>query len=240
MRGGDAALHSRHLFAGLLTCAVCGSSLTAVTSGHGSPRYGCRNSWKNGTSTCDNRLTVRAKVADAAILDGLRAELLRPELVQYVTGRLAAALNDLIDNRPRLRSDLVAKHAAVEDRLRNLVDAVEEGGPAPALVRAIEAREAELRTLAARLGEMEEPLRDKLAVLPGWVQRQLEDTVGLLTDAPERTKTELRRLGVNLTVEPVRNEGPRSFLRVVGGVSLANLGFSQCLSGSTADLSHPR
>ena len=48
-----------------------------------------------------NRATVRAKVADPALLAGIRAELLSPEVVQTVTDQLAAALNHLMDQRPK-------------------------------------------------------------------------------------------------------------------------------------------
>jgi site-specific DNA recombinase len=76
--GRNAVLQSRNLFSGFMRCAVCGTAVIAVNTGGGSPRYGCRRSWRNGVSACRNRLTIRAKIADASLLDGLREELLRP------------------------------------------------------------------------------------------------------------------------------------------------------------------
>lgn len=52
---------------------------------------------KNGLSACSNRLTIRAKIADAALLEGMKAELLAPATVRYITEALAAALNRRID-----------------------------------------------------------------------------------------------------------------------------------------------
>jgi DNA invertase Pin-like site-specific DNA recombinase len=69
MRGRNAALFSKHLFSGFTRCANCGGAVTVVAGGHGSPRYGCQRSWRSGESQCSNRLTVRAKIADAHLLE---------------------------------------------------------------------------------------------------------------------------------------------------------------------------
>jgi hypothetical protein len=53
----------------------------------------------DGTSACANRLTIRATIADAALLAGSQAKL-RPETVDYVTSRLAEALEELRSRRP--------------------------------------------------------------------------------------------------------------------------------------------
>ena len=36
-------------------------------------------------STCDNRLTIRAKVVDPLVLNALQSELLRPEWIDTIT-----------------------------------------------------------------------------------------------------------------------------------------------------------
>lgn len=74
-----------------------------MSGGSGSFRYRCLRSWKNGREACANCLTIRAKVADPALLAGLRAELLRPDTVQYVTDALAREVNRIIDQRPTAR-----------------------------------------------------------------------------------------------------------------------------------------
>ena len=81
--GKHPALHSPHLFSGFMRCAACGGTIAIVTGGHGSPRYGCPRSWRHGVTECDNRLTIRTKIADPLMLAGLREELFRPETVTY-------------------------------------------------------------------------------------------------------------------------------------------------------------
>jgi hypothetical protein len=209
-------------------------------TGNGAPRYGCSRSWKDGVETCANRLTIRAKVADPALLAGLRAELLRPETVQYVTAALASVLNRVIDQRPALRARAESALRDALQRLENLVEAVEGDAGAASLLLAMHRREADVARLQAELEGLREPLEQKLAVMPTWVRQQLEDTVGLLSEIPERTKAEFARLGLSYVLHPVENEGDRPFLRAEGTTDFANLISGQCSQGSTSALIPPR
>jgi site-specific DNA recombinase len=241
VRGKNAAFHSRHLFSGFLRCGVCGRAVSIVTGGYGSPRYGCPTAWKSGGTVCSNRLTVRAKVADPALLAGLRAELLRTETVQAVTEALAAELNRVLDQRPAERKRVAEALADAERRLANLVQAVEAGTPARSLLEAIRAREADVARLQAQQAAFSEPIEQKLAVMPGWVKRQLENVASLLSGTPERTKTEFRRLGVQFVMHPTDAGNGRQFYQAVGSSPIAQL-----LAGrdstdlSTSDVTHLR
>jgi site-specific DNA recombinase len=223
VHGKNAAMHSRHLFSGFLRCGVCGGAVTTVTGGHGSSRYGCPTSWRHGVTACSNRLTIRAKIADAALVAGLREELLRPETLRTVTESLAAALNAVIDQRPKRREAIEQAVTVARRKLRNLVDAIEAGSGTSALFHALKAREAEIASLEAERRTLDEPLDDKLAVIPSWVRQQLEDTAGLLSDAPERTKAVFRQIGVSFMLYPVREEGQRPFLRAEGATDFAHV-----------------
>jgi hypothetical protein len=75
--------------------------------------------------------------------------------------------------------------------------------------------------------------------MPSWVRQQLEDTAGLLTDAPERTKAVFRQMGVSFTLYPVRHEGQRPFLRAEGTSDFAHV-ISGQFSASTSGLSNLR
>jgi hypothetical protein len=97
-----------------------------------------------------------------------------------------------------------------------------------------------VQRLQGELEGLNEPLEQKLAVMPTWVRQQLEDAVGLLSDTPERTKAEFRRLGLLFVLHPIEAEGGRPFLRAEGTTDLAHLVSGQCSQGSTTDLTHPR
>lgn len=225
LRGGDAALHSSHLFSGFMRCGICGGAITVVSGGYGMPRYGCQRRSKNGTTACSNKLTIRAKVADAALLAGLQAELLRPATADYIADQLAAALNELRNQRPAQREELDRAIAAADQKLTHLIAAVEAGAGAATVFQAIRDRDAELRTLQGQRAALDEPLDQRLAVVPTWVRRQLEDAAGLLRDVPERAKAQFHRLGLSFTIHPVQEAGARPFLRAEGSGDFERLAF---------------
>ena len=232
LRGREGALFSRHLFTGYMRCGECAGAFTTVSGGYGSPRYGCPAAWNSGASVCGNKLTIRAKVVDAALLAGLQAALLEPATIQRITDALAQQLNRVLDQRPAVQESRVASRDVLVRKIKNLVSAVEAGASSPALLQTLTAREADLRGLEAELARLAQisPLRDRLAVMPHWVRQQVAQLAELLRDVPERAKQEFRRLGVSFTFSPVRDEGERPFLRAVGTTE-----FSTILAGSSGD-----
>lgn len=240
MRGKNAALHSRHLFSGFMRCGICGGAITVVSGGWGMPRYGCQRHSKNGATACTNRLSIRAKVADAVLLEGLQAELVRPDTVTYIADRLATALNELIDQRPVRQDEIERAKTTAEQKLQNLIAAVEAGAGTPTIFQAIKDREAEIHGLEAQRAALDEPLEQRLAVIPTWVRQQLEDVASLLAEVPDRAKAEFQRLGIQFTVRPVYDERPRPFLRAEGSGDFEHLAFSQYATLTTTARSDPR
>jgi hypothetical protein len=117
-----------------------------------------------------NRLTIRAKVADAHLLT---AELLELATLQYIICALTDALNRPIDERPQLIADAAAAREVARQRLQRLVDAIEHGVAPATLAAAIAERQAELARLDAALRELAQPLDQRLALMPAWVRQEL-------------------------------------------------------------------
>lgn len=208
-------MYSQKLLVSLARCGVCGKAVSIVSSGHGSPRYGCPNSWHNGKDACDNRMTIMAKVADPVVLGGLQDALLQPSMLRTITKAVSAEVSKALSSTPSQQQALRTRRSGVEKKLTNLVQAIEEGIALPAVREQITKREAELRQIDDDLAALHRPAPVDLAVIPTWVRQQLEDLSGLLGDSPERAKAELHRLNIQFTVTPVRDEG-RPFLRVEG------------------------
>jgi hypothetical protein len=110
----------------------------------------------------------------------------------------------------------------------------------PSLSQAIVEREGDIARLDAELSQLAEPLHQRLAVIPSWVENQLRDLAGLLGETPERAKAEFRRLGLTVVMNPIRDEGSQSFYRATGQAALPCLAEIRDLSGSTVDRSLPR
>lgn len=215
MRGRHAALYSRYLFAGHLRCATCGRAMTIVAGGHGSPRYGCPTSWRAGETECQNRLTIRARVADPRLLECLQAALCAPTTVQHITEQLTTALNQHVQDGPRLQAEMDAARTDLQHRLNRLLDALERGAVTVADVsERLTTLRAELAQLEARQATLQgRLLPQRLAVIPAWVQQRLTDLVGTLQASTERAKREFQRLGVRVTLAPIRPAEGRPFYR---------------------------
>ena len=151
-RGRSARHHSRHLFSGFAKCALCGGAMSSVSGGKGSPRFGCRRSWQEGTSACPNRLTIRIKVAEPQILAKLQGDLIQPKTVAYIAQAveerartvLAAGSKDSTATRTLLDQE--------KRKLQNLVAALEGGAAAPlSVLKAIADRERTISQLEREL-----------------------------------------------------------------------------------------
>ena len=226
-RGRSGKHHSKHLFTGFAKCSVCGGAMSSVSGGKGSPRFGCRRSWNDGTSSCTNRLTIRIKVAEPQILAKLQVELLQPKTVAYIARAvereakkaLAAESKDAIATRRLLDQE--------KRKLQNLVTALEGGVASPSSVlKAIGDREKTIAQLEGQLAASASPPKKKeVGDLTKWVEHQLGDLVSFLKDDVPKVKSEFRRLNLALTFEPVDDE-PRAHYVVKGQCDLSALAFS--------------
>jgi len=105
---------------------------------------------------------------------------------------------------------------------------------------AIRERQAELARLESELGAFAEPLRERLAVIPGWAEAQLRDLERLLGDAPERVKLEFQRIGLRVVMEPVRDNPEAPFHRAIAEAALPWLAGTTELPRQTVDRSLPQ
>lgn len=239
MRGRNATLTSKYLFSGFMRCATCGSKITVMHGGSKGcePRYACSQSWRNGVTTCANRLTIRASVTDEALLSGLQAELLKPATMKYVSEALATAVSHRMTERPRLEAAARTARERAIGRLQRLVRAIEDGGASQSLTAAIREREAEIDALDRQLTTLSEQADQNLAVLPTWVRQQLRDLGSLLRESPKHARAEFLRLNLAVTLHVVQTTG-KPFYRAEGQADLPWLAGSVDLSGSVVGLSH--
>ena len=71
----ERARRPNYLLSGLLKCGICGGGFSKISQSH----YGCSTARNKGT--CDNLLTVRRDELEAKVLDGLKDQLMHPEMV---------------------------------------------------------------------------------------------------------------------------------------------------------------
>ena len=105
------------------------------------------------------------------------------------------------------------------------------GAHAPSLMGALREREAAVARIEAALAKAEQVPRKTAEAapdLPRWIEEQLRSLHALLLSNPERTKTEFRRLNLELVWTPVEAE-PRPYISVKGQCDLSALAFSVLL-----------
>jgi len=83
----ERARRPRYLLSGLLKCGACGGGFSKVSQSH----YGCSTARNKGT--CRNLLTVRRDALEAKVLDGLRHQLMQPEMVRTFVDEFYRELN---------------------------------------------------------------------------------------------------------------------------------------------------
>jgi site-specific DNA recombinase len=148
---------SKYLLTGMARCGLCGGTMIVHSRQHGRQRaffYACSSFEKRGRIVCPNSLKMWLQVADEAILEKLRQELLDPEILEAAAARAAArvaAPAEAIDGR---RHALETALGHTEAALGRLTQAIAEGGSVSTLVQAIRDQERRQQALRAEPGDL--------------------------------------------------------------------------------------
>jgi hypothetical protein len=132
-------------------------------------RYICSSYWNRGSSVCANGRMAVMEIADAAIRELLRSEVLRPAVIERALDRAVAILRTGAREQAqaRRRAELPGRIAALETELSNLADTAARGGAVPAILEALTRKDTERRALAGELaalsqaGQAAEPLEPR-------------------------------------------------------------------------------
>jgi site-specific DNA recombinase len=144
---------AQHLLTGLVLCGVCGGRMAAI----GRHYLGCSAARRQGS--CANKRSVPRPLLERLILDALRHNLMRPELV----AEFVRAFNEET-NRARHAAELQVEARRRElieiaRKLDGLIEAMAEGFRAPGL-------QAKLDALESRKAALERELADAAAPAP--------------------------------------------------------------------------
>ena len=126
----------RFLLSGLLTCGLCGGLYSII----GKDRYGC--STRRSKGTCNNTRTIKRQAIEARVLDGLKAPLVAPELVELFVSTFHTEFNRLNSERSATRNANQQELGRANRDLGRLVDTITSG--------------IDARTLRDRVAELED------------------------------------------------------------------------------------
>ena len=123
----ERARRPSYLLSGLLKCGVCGGGFSKISLSH----YGCSTARNKGT--CTNLLTVRRDELEAMVLNGLRDQLMHPELVTAFIDEFYRELNRQRSEQGGQR-DRAARDLEKTDReIRRVIEAIKSGVPGAAV-----------------------------------------------------------------------------------------------------------
>lgn len=214
----------RYLFSGLLTCGLCGGSMSIRVTNPA--RYGCANHQHRGT--CSNKGTVRQDQLERTFLHALgervRSIDVREELVQMLINYLGSEkIKRLASQKSgeEQRTGLMARRKRQVLYQENLVRAVRESGGS----RALYADLAQVEAKIARIDEIlqstvAEPMRDvPPEEVRGFVNERLQTFEGFLSGNRTAIRNHFQqRLGKIVLTPSIDERG--LLYRVTGDVDL--------------------
>jgi hypothetical protein len=137
----------KHLLTGLLHCGACGGALAAI----GKDYLACTAA-RSGAG-CSNRSSVRRSRVEGVVLEGLKGQLMAPELVEEFIRAFHEEVNRQSSAQEMHAVEHQAELARVTKKLKGLYDAIADGLRTPGLkdqLLELEARQTQLKDQLAR------------------------------------------------------------------------------------------
>jgi DNA invertase Pin-like site-specific DNA recombinase len=141
----ERARRPNYLLSGLLKCGTCGGGFSKISQSH----YGCSTARNKGT--CDNLIAVRRDKLEATVLDGLKHQLMQPELVAAFVDEFHREINRQRAEQDGRRDRTARDLEKTEREIRRLIEAIKAGVPGAAVKDEMTVLEARRVELLARL-----------------------------------------------------------------------------------------
>ena len=199
---GDLPVRARrrpkYLFSGLMRCGCCGGAYTKI-SAH---LFGCATARNKGT--CTNRVNIRTDALEGAVLDGLRAQLMDPDLFKEFVLEFTREFNRLTSSRDSRTDAAKSDLAKVERRIRKLVDAIADGAPARALKDELLSLERRQDDLTSEIANARAPAPVMHPNLAEVYRRKVADLNAVLEVEATRAEAieQVRALVQTITITP--------------------------------------
>jgi site-specific DNA recombinase len=172
----------KHLLTGLVHCGECGGLMAAI----GKDYLACTAA-RSGAG-CSNRTSIRRSRIEEVVLEGLKKQLMEPELVEEFIRAFHEEIN-LQNSAQELRAvEHQAELARVTKKLKGLYDAIADGLRTPGLkdqLLRLEAHQAELNKLVESAPPPAPRLHPKLAE---FYRATVADLHAALNDLGARTE----------------------------------------------------
>lgn len=225
IRGGS--LHgkrqrsTKYPLSGLMKCDVCGGNFVLI-SGTDRPNrlFGCCSNYQRGRVGCANNYRVGKAELERVVVREIETRLLSPNVmstvVKLVNRKIKRSLSQLRRESPGIRKE----KQDLDLKLKNVLDAIENGMVSTALKKRLLEIEARQREIDDRLSALESYAGyDDLKVDEDYVVRWIDNLKQMLIANPVVAKAELMSLLGQFSLKPVITEDCR-YLQVVGNAQI--------------------
>ncbi len=167
----------KHLLSGLGRCGVCGGAWIV----RGTRRWGCSRRLESGSAACSNSRTISNAEYEERVLQGLREQMLAPELVEIYVQEFRKEYARRSAEAGQNVAQLRRRHTKASEKVDRLVAVIADGGESFAEIReALTEARNERDRIARELGNSEQLPR--IALHPD-VARDYRAKVARLNDA---------------------------------------------------------
>ncbi|MFH2056221.1 MAG: recombinase family protein [bacterium] len=201
----------KYLLSGLLRCGICGANLIVSTvKPDGEIEYRCSFNWQRGAIACPNNLRVRGSEVEGQVIDALRNQLLRPEIIELIVAQTTAMVREQLEDRDSERQRLVQTRDRLSCEVRNLIDVIASDRNAPESIKsAILSKEADLARIDRMISQVTSSSFKDLRIAPSRITDWLADLEGLLKEDIAAARGQIRDLIGTLTARPLSTRSDR-------------------------------
>jgi site-specific DNA recombinase len=201
----ERARRPRYLLSGLLRCGTCGGGFSKISQSH----YGCSTARNKGT--CDNLLTLRRDELEAKVLDGLKRQLMRPEMVRTFIDEFRREVNRQASEQDVRRDRATRDLEKTEREIRRLIEAIKAGVPGAAVKDEMTTLEARRSNLLGQLKAAPPPIPRLHPNIAEVYRQKILSLREALND--ERTRTEAAEC-IRGLIEEIRLVPEKGKLRI--------------------------
>jgi len=202
----------KHLFVGSLKCASCGGNLIVVTGNDGG-YMGCFNAYRESSSKCDNRQTIKMAYVEEGLLDELKSHLNNPEIYKLIAKKYNEHMGGLFTDVPRKLEEIESQIFEVEAKVKNYDRFISEGHWSDIIATNLKAGEEKLKTLRVERDYLKAKSKDKVFITPAAIQRRMSQLNDILGMAMPDANAKIRKLfPEKITMAPVNDKGKKSYI----------------------------
>ena len=214
-----------HVFSGLLRCGVCGAGMGVVgqkvKNGVRYAQLGCNANQSRGDTVCANKLTVSEKKTVNGLLGGIQQLLTTPDRMNQFTTLVRKRLKQLqAKSTDGNVTGLERQMRDADRRVRNLTEAIANGGWNDSVAAKLKAEETRLATLKAQVAIANQQKPEQALPSDEVIRQQLWNLMKLVSTDPLRGREALARCLRPFVLTPEGEPTDRHY-RATGALNLS-------------------